>query len=133
MARSPSSPSSFDWPHESAETTHLSVVDADHNAVAMTYTLEETYGVKIVVPGAGFLLNNEMGDFNLIPGHTDATGKIGTPANLIAGGKRMLSSQSPTIALKRAINSGESGGGWTMFISVSYVIRALPRHGAAGR
>src|SRR6185295_2436966 len=58
------SPTTFDWPHESDETTHISVVDGDRNAVSMTYTLEQGYGVKIVVPGAGFLLNNEMGDFN---------------------------------------------------------------------
>ena len=65
------SPASFEWPHESDETTHVSAVDADRNAVAMTYTLEQGYGVKIVVPGAGFLLNNEMGDFNAAPGLTN--------------------------------------------------------------
>ena len=59
--------STFEWPHESDETTHISVVDANRNAVSMTYTLEQGYGVKIVVPGAGFLLNNEMGDFNAAP------------------------------------------------------------------
>ena len=69
---------------EGSDTTHLSTLDADGNAVALTYTLEEGYGAKAVVAGAGFLLNNEMGDFNLIPGRTDATGRIGTPANLIA-------------------------------------------------
>ena len=56
---------------EGADTTHLSTIDADGNAVALTYTLEEGYGSKAVVAGAGFLLNNEMGDFNLIPGRTD--------------------------------------------------------------
>ena len=63
-----SSPSSFSWPTESQETTHLSVVDEKRNAVSMTYTLEYSYGSRIVVPGAGFLLNNEMGDFNSAPG-----------------------------------------------------------------
>ena len=63
-----SSPASFEWPAESTETTHFSVVDDDRNAVALTYTLEDGYGSKIVVPGAGFLLNNEMGDFNAGPG-----------------------------------------------------------------
>ena len=62
-----STPSSFEWPTESTETTHVSVVDADRNAVSLTYTLEEGYGSKIVVPGPGFLLNNEMGDFNAAP------------------------------------------------------------------
>src|SRR4030095_6684951 len=55
---SKASPSTFEWPKQSDETTHISVVDAARNAVSMTYTLEQGYGVKIVVPGAGFLLNN---------------------------------------------------------------------------
>jgi gamma-glutamyltranspeptidase/glutathione hydrolase len=97
---SKSSPSSFSWPSESDETTHLSVVDAARNAVALTYTLEYGYGSKIVVPGAGFLLNNEMGDFNAAPGLTTAEGLIGTPANLAAPGKRMLSSMTPTIVAR---------------------------------
>ena len=83
------------------------------NAVALTYTLEDCYGAKCVVAGAGFLLNNEMGDFNLIPGRTDAAGRIGTPANQIAPGKRMLSSQTPTIVLKDGqvrLVTGSPGG-----------------------
>ena len=92
-----SSASTFEWPHESDETTHISVVDADRNAVSMTYTLEQGYGVKIVVPGAGFLLNNEMGDFNAGPELTTAEGLVGTKANLAEPGKRMLSSMTPTI------------------------------------
>src|SRR5439155_21953389 len=79
------------------ETTHISIVDADHNAVSMTYTLEYSYGSRIVVPGAGFLLNNEMGDFNAGPGRTTAEGLIGTDPNLAAPGKRMLSSMTPTV------------------------------------
>jgi gamma-glutamyltranspeptidase/glutathione hydrolase len=92
-----SSPTSFEWPAESSETTQVSVVDAQRNAVSLTYTLEDGYGAKIVVPGAGFLLNNEMGDFNAGPGLTDETGLVGTPPNLAAPGKRMLSSMTPTI------------------------------------
>jgi gamma-glutamyltranspeptidase/glutathione hydrolase len=92
-----SAPATFEWPSESEETTHLSVVDRDLNAVSMTYTLEAGYGSKIVVPGAGFLLNNEMGDFNAGPGLTDANGLIGTEPNLAEPGKRMLSSMTPTI------------------------------------
>ena len=95
-----SSPTSFEWPAESDETTHLSVVDRDRNAVSLTYTLEAGYGSKIVVPGAGFLLNNEMGDFNAGPGLTTADGLIGTEPNLAAPGKRMLSSMTPTILSK---------------------------------
>lgn len=94
---STSSPTSFTWPTESQETTHFSVVDGQRNAVSMTYTLENGYGSRIVVPGAGFLLNNEMGDFNAGPGLTDASGLIGTPPNLAAPGRRMLSSMTPTI------------------------------------
>ena len=71
-------------PAEGDHTTHLSTIDAAGNAVALTYTLEDSYGAKCVVAGAGFLLNNEMGDFNLIPGRTDTRGWIGTPANRIA-------------------------------------------------
>ena len=97
---SPSSPSSFTWRHESDETTHLSIVDGNRNAVAMTYTLEYGYGSRIVVPGAGFLLNNEMGDFNAGPGLTDADGLIGTDPNLAMPGRRMLSSMTPTILTK---------------------------------
>jgi gamma-glutamyltranspeptidase/glutathione hydrolase len=95
-----SSAESFEWPAERGETTHLSVVDGDRNAVALTYTLEDSYGSKIVVPGGGFLLNNEMGDFNPGPGLTDKDGLIGTGPNLAAPGKRMLSSMTPTIVEK---------------------------------
>ena len=91
---------SFTWPTESLETTHLSLVDAKRNAVSMTYTLEYGYGSRIVVPGAGFLLNNEMGDFNAAPDLTDDRGLVGTPANLAKPGKRMLSSMAPTIIAK---------------------------------
>jgi gamma-glutamyltranspeptidase / glutathione hydrolase len=97
---SKSSPTSFTWPTESQETTHLSVVDANRNAVSMTYTLEYGYGSRIVVPGGGFLLNNEMGDFNAGPGLTNEQGLIGTPPNLAQVSKRMLSSMSPTIVAK---------------------------------
>jgi gamma-glutamyltranspeptidase/glutathione hydrolase len=97
---SKSSPTSFTWATESQETTHFSVVDAQRNAVALTYTLEAGYGSKIVVPGAGFLLNNEMGDFNAGPGLTNETGLIGTEPNLARPGKRMLSSMSPSIVTK---------------------------------
>jgi gamma-glutamyltranspeptidase / glutathione hydrolase len=95
-----STPTTFEWPAESNETTHLSVVDKNLNAVSMTYTLEDGYGSKIVVPGAGFLLNNEMGDFNAGPGLTDATGLVGTEPNLARPGKRMLSSMTPAILAK---------------------------------
>jgi gamma-glutamyltranspeptidase/glutathione hydrolase len=86
--------------NEPADTTHFSVVDRNGMAVSNTYTLEGGYGSHVVVKGAGFLLNNEMGDFNKKPGTTDLRGNIGTPANIIAPGKRMLSSMTPTIVAK---------------------------------
>jgi gamma-glutamyltranspeptidase/glutathione hydrolase len=97
---SKSSPTTFTWATESDETTHFSIVDAQRNAVAVTYTLEAGYGSKIVAPGTGFLLNNEMGDFNAGPGLTNDAGLIGTEPNLARPGKRMLSSMSPTIVAK---------------------------------
>jgi gamma-glutamyltranspeptidase/glutathione hydrolase len=108
-----SSPTTFEWPAESAETTHFSVVDGDRNAVAVTYTLEAGYGSKIVVPGAGFLLNNEMGDFNAGPGLTDETGLVGTEPNLAGPRKRMLSSMTPTIVVRAGrpyLVTGSPGG-----------------------
>ncbi|MFV8224335.1 gamma-glutamyltransferase [Christiangramia aquimixticola] len=86
--------------YESPETTHFSVIDKDGNAISITYTLEHSYGSKIVVEGAGFLLNNEMGDFNAIPGLTNSQGRIGTLPNQIEPEKRMLSSMSPIILTK---------------------------------
>ncbi len=97
---SPSDPVTMSEAYESSETTHYSVIDAEGNAVVVTYTLEDWYGSKIVAEGAGFLLNNEMGDFNPWPGHTDSTGLIGTDPNLVAPGKRMLSSMTPAIIAK---------------------------------
>ncbi len=108
-----SSPTKFTWSRESPETTHLSVVDSNRNAVALTYTLEQAYGAGIVVPGAGFLLNNEMGDFNAAPGLTATNGLIGTPPNVAAPGKRMLSSMTPTIVVrdgKLLMVTGSPGG-----------------------
>jgi gamma-glutamyltranspeptidase/glutathione hydrolase len=110
---SKSSPTSFEWPGESDETTHISVVDRDRNAVAMTFTLEDGYGVKAVVAGAGFLLNNEMGDFNAGPGLTTADGLVGTEPNLAAPHKRMLSSMTPTILTRNGklfMVTGSPGG-----------------------
>ncbi len=97
---SKSDPARFNEAYESSQTTHYSVVDKDGNAVVVTYTLEDGYGSRIVADGLGFLLNNEMGDFNPAPGRTDTTGIIGTTPNLVAPGKRMLSSMTPTIIAK---------------------------------
>ncbi|MDP6370922.1 MAG: gamma-glutamyltransferase [Vicinamibacterales bacterium] len=125
MARaSVSSPTSFTWPAESPETTHFSVVDRDRNAVSLTYTLEFGYGSGIVVPGAGFLLNNEMGDFNAGPDTTNADGLIGTEPNLAAPGKRMLSSMTPTIVARdgQLFMVTGSPGGRTIINTVLHTI-----------
>jgi gamma-glutamyltranspeptidase / glutathione hydrolase len=87
-------------PHESYQTTHLSIVDKEGNAVAVTTTLNDSYGSKIVVGGSGFLLNNEMDDFSVKPGHANIYGALGGEANKIEPGKRMLSSMTPTIVEK---------------------------------
>jgi len=92
-----SDPNKFNRMYESEETTHFSVMDKEGNAVSVTYTLEYPFGSAIMAQGLGFLLNNEMGDFNAIPGLTNDKGRIGTKPNLIAPAKRMLSSMSPTI------------------------------------
>ncbi|HEY9229237.1 MAG TPA: gamma-glutamyltransferase, partial [Gemmatimonadaceae bacterium] len=85
---------------EHDETTHFSVVDKYGNAVSNTYTLEGGFGSHVVVSGTGMILNNEMGDFNKKPGETNERGDIGTAPNLIAPGKRMLSSMTPSIVTK---------------------------------
>ena len=85
---------------EGKETTHFSIVDGERNMVSCTYTLNDSFGAHVVAEGTGILLNNEMADFNVIPHRTDEKGAIGTPANRIAAGKRMLSSMSPTTVFK---------------------------------
>ncbi len=92
-----SAPADLEENPESEETTHYSVVDGSGMAVSVTYTLEGGYGSYITVPGAGFLLNNEMGDFNAGPGLTTERGLIGTQPNLARPQQRMLSSMTPTI------------------------------------
>ncbi|MFC0515813.1 gamma-glutamyltransferase [Mucilaginibacter angelicae] len=86
--------------HESDQTTHYSIVDRDGNAVSITTTLNDTFGARIFVNGAGFLLNNEMDDFSSKPGVPNMYGLIGGKANSIQPGKRMLSSMTPTIVEK---------------------------------
>lgn len=85
---------------ESEQTTHLSVIDKDGNAVSVTTTLNNSYGSKTVVGGAGFFMNDEMDDFSAKPGVPNLYGAVGGEANAIAAGKRMLSSMAPTIVLQ---------------------------------
>ena len=98
---------------ESEQTTHFSVIDAAGNMVSVTTTLNDTYGNKTIVGGAGFLLNNEMDDFSIKPGVPNMYGALGGEANAIHPGKRMLSSMTPTLVTKNNqpyITIGTPGG-----------------------
>jgi gamma-glutamyltranspeptidase / glutathione hydrolase len=86
--------------HESEETTHFSVIDNEGNAVSITTTLNDHFGSKTIITGAGFIMNNEMDDFSVKPGVPNMYGAIGNDKNAIEPGKRMLSSMTPTIVLK---------------------------------
>jgi gamma-glutamyltranspeptidase / glutathione hydrolase len=120
---------------EPDETTHYSTIDRDGMAVTTTTTLEGGFGSHVVVKGAGFLLNNEMGDFNRKPGETNLTGGIGTRANLIEPGKRMLSSMTPTMVLKngKVVLLTGSPGGRTIINTVLTVVLGVTEYGLTGR
>jgi len=117
---------------ESLETTHVSAMDAKGNAVAYTTTLNLSYGSKIVVDGAGFLLNNEMDDFSAKENAPNAYGLLGRAANAIEPGKRMLSSMTPTIVLGRdgqpLLVTGSPGGS-TIITTVLQVVVNVLDHG----
>lgn len=95
-------------------TTHLTTADAEGNVVALTQTINTTFGCKMVVPGTGVVLNNELDDFSIAPGVRNAFGLLGSEANLIAPGKRPLSSMSPTLVLDASglpyVSCGAAGG-----------------------
>lgn len=122
-------------PQEADQTTHYSVIDKDGMAVSTTTTLEGSYGSHVVVKGAGFLLNNEMGDFNKKPGETNLTGDIGTPANLIDPGKRMLSSMTPSMVARdgRLVLVTGSPGGRTIINTVFTIVFGVVEYGLTGR
>ena len=115
---------------ESPDTTHFSIIDADGNAVSNTYTLNWDFGAGSVVEGAGFLLNNEMDDFSVKPGVANIFGVVGSTANEIQPGKRMLSSMTPTLLLEDGEVSMVVGtpGGSTIFTSVFQAILNLLDH-----
>lgn len=123
--------SRFGQIYESEETTHFSVIDAEGNMVSLTYTLENGYGSRIVAEGGGYLLNNEMGDFNPVPGVTNRNGQIGTDPNLLAPQKRMLSSMSPTIVAKdgKPVMAIGSPGGRTIINTTLQAIVNVIDHG----
>jgi gamma-glutamyltranspeptidase/glutathione hydrolase len=120
---------------EGTQTTHFSIVDGAGTAVSNTFTLENSYGCRVVVRGAGFILNNEMTDFNHKPGVTDRTGNIGTPANQVAGGKRMLSSMCPVIVRKggKTVLVTGSPGGRTILNTVACVVVNFVDYGMDAR
>ncbi|AGB82509.1 gamma-glutamyltransferase 1 [Serratia sp. FGI94] len=112
---------------ESHQTTHFSIVDADGNAVSNTYTLNWDFGSGVVVKGAGFLLNDEMDDFSAKPGVANAFGVVGSDANAIEPGKRMLSSMSPTIVTRDGNVTLVIGtpGGSRIFTSIFQVLNNI--------
>jgi gamma-glutamyltranspeptidase/glutathione hydrolase len=116
---------------ESEQTTHLSVVDPMGNAVAVTTTLNDSYGSRVVVAGSGFLLNDEMDDFSIKPGVPNMYGAIGGEANKILPNKRMLSSMTPTIVEKngRLFMVVGTPGGTTIITSVYQTILNVIEHG----
>jgi gamma-glutamyltranspeptidase/glutathione hydrolase len=107
-------------------TTHVATADAEGNWVAMTQTVNTSYGCKVVVPGTGVVLNNQMDDFAIAPGTPNAFGLIGAEANAVAARKRPLSSMSPTIVLEKdqpVLTVGAAGGPTI----ISQVAQALVR------
>ena len=113
---------------EPPSTTHFSVADGHGMAVANTYTLQNSYGSRVVVRGAGFLLNNELTDFNWRPGVTTRKGELGTEPNVMAPGKRMLSSQCPTLVArdgKLLLVTGSPGGRTIPSTVLSVVVNVL--------
>lgn len=114
--------------NESEETTHYSVIDKFGNAVSTTTTINSGFGSKIVVDGAGFLLNNEMDDFSIQPGVPNQFGLTGGEANKVEANKRMVSSMTPTIILKDGkpfLIVGSPGGSTIMTVVLQVILNVL--------
>lgn len=114
--------------NESTETTHYSIVDSYGNAVSATTTINSNYGNKIVVDGAGFIMNNEMDDFSAKPGTPNQFGLLGGEANSIQSGKRMLSAMTPTILLKDDkpfLVIGSPGGSTIITVVLQVIINVV--------
>lgn len=126
-AISPGNPAGY----ESDETTHFSIVDSQGNAISITTTLNGGYGNKVIVDGAGFLLNNEMDDFSIKPGFPNIYGLVGGEANAIAPGKRMLSSMTPSMVSQdgNLLMVVGTPGGSTIITSVFQTILNVIEHG----
>ncbi len=121
-----------DLPYESSETTHFSIVDAEGRAVAVTTTLNDYFGSRVVVAGAGFLLNDEMDDFATAPGEPNLWGLVQGEANAVAPGKRMASSMTPVVVedpAGRLFFVGGSPGGPRIISTVFSVLSNVIDHG----
>lgn len=113
---------------DAKHTTHFSVADAEGNWVACTATINTTFGSKVVVPGTGVVLNNEMDDFSAEPGAPNAFGLVGAEANAVAPGKRPLSSMSPTVVLadgRPILSVGAAGGPTIISQTVLAIIQVI--------
>jgi gamma-glutamyltranspeptidase/glutathione hydrolase len=121
--------------HEKAETTHYSVVDGEGNAVAVTYTINGSFGASVIAPGTGFFLNNEMDDFAMKPGTPNLYGLVQGEANTIAPGKRPLSSMAPTLVEKdgRVILVLGSPGGSRIITTVLETILDIVDYGMSAQ
>ena len=116
------------WPEESHETTHFSIMDASGMMVALTTTLNSSFGSKIVVPGTGILLNNEMDDFSVSPDSPNQLGLTGGIVNAIEPGKRMLSSMSPTLVTlngEPVLTTGSPGGSMIITTVLQVIINVI--------
>ena len=114
--------------YESPETTHYSVMDADGNAVVNTYTLMFSYGSGVVIDGAGFLMNNNMGNFTLRPDIPDAFGLMGSVDNQITAGRRPVSSMTPIIVLRDGVPyllTGSPGGSRIITTNLQLLLNVL--------
>ena len=121
-------PGDFSILDESMETTHYSIIDKYGNAVSATTTINSSYGSRVVVDGAGFLLNNEMDDFSSKPGEPNQFGLVGSEANKIEPGKRMLSSMTPTIITrnnKPVLILGSPGGSTIPTVVLQVILNYL--------
>ena len=116
------------FPSGNRHTTHLTAADQAGNWVAITATINTSYGSKVIIPGTGVVLNNEMDDFAIAPGVPNAFGLVGTAANAPAAGKRPLSSMSPTIVLREGqpvVTCGAAGGPRIISATVQILLRHL--------
>ena len=125
-------PPAWQTNHFGRHTTHIAAADAEGNWVAITATVNTAFGSKVIVPGTGVVLNNELDDFSIAPGVPNSAGLVGAEANAVAPGKRPLSSMSPTIVLKdgKPVLTLGAAGGPTI---ITQVVMTLVYHLDLGR